>query len=70
MSCLQRNINRLIDKEKKLLENELKDYEFNEGGIIRKLLRNYRKIYKKIKENEFRDNKINEGGFPVSILYP
>ena len=44
MSCKQRNTNRLIDKEKKLLENELKDYEFNEGGIVRKLLRNYKKI--------------------------
>ena len=46
--------NRLIDKERKLLENELKDYKFIEGGIIRKLL-----------ENELKDHNFNEGGFPV-----
>ena len=35
LSCneLNKNINRLIDDERGLLENELKDYEFREGGI-------------------------------------
>ena len=49
---------RLIDKERKLLENELKDYQFIEGGVIRKLL-----------ENELKDHDFNEGGFPVFVIY-
>ena len=48
----------MIDKERRLLDNELKDYKFIEGGIIRKLL-----------ENELKDHDFNEGGFPVFVIY-